>query len=168
MTLSALPQPTRIPAPDRLSPRAQELLHLYARGLSPKVISAQHGFSRREARELLQRASYDLKAAAPRAGAVMFHAVLLDQVPAPPQSRLYLTDQALVFVADLVLGRTEHSMANDRSTTQGALDVLGKGVLRELGATTYAHAVYLATPTLLAIPSADLTAARSRVTTLRP
>ncbi|MFI5804482.1 hypothetical protein [Streptomyces sp. NPDC051561] len=166
MTLSTLSQPTRIPAPDRLSPRAQELLHLFARGLSPKVISAEHGFRRREARELIQQASYDLKAAT-RAGAVMFHAVVLDQIPAPSQERLYLTDQALVFVADLVLGRTDHTMAKDRSITQGALDALGKGVLRELGAATYAHAVYLATPTLLAIPPADLTAARSRVTTPR-
>lgn len=163
MSTSTPLAPAPIPATYPLSPAARRLLGLLADGVSAPRIGHVHGIRPARRRDLLQEAAHALDCTTTRPGETLFRATALGILPPPPGGYLRLSDDALVFLADLALGKSVHTIAHERRITEGELDAHGKRVLAEFPAFTYSQAVYLATPTLLAVPAHRIAAARSRL-----
>ncbi|MFJ2744783.1 hypothetical protein ACIO3O_34580 [Streptomyces sp. NPDC087440] len=165
MRTSTPPTPASAPIPvtTPLPTSVHRLLDLLAEGVSAARIGYDHGIRPARQRHLLQEAATALRCGTAQPGEVLRRATSLGVLPPPPGGCRHLSDDALVFAADLALGKTVHTIASERGLTEGDLDAHGKRVLAEVPARTYPHAVYLSTPTLITVPADRIAAARSRL-----
>ncbi|MFJ2744785.1 hypothetical protein ACIO3O_34590 [Streptomyces sp. NPDC087440] len=150
-----------------LAPSVQRLLHLFAQGVSTVKAHRVYGIRPLHAEKLLRKAARVLETATAEPGEIMVAATVRGVLPPPPAGRRDLSDQALVFLADLALGKTMRTIAAEYGLTEGELNTRRKHVVAELDAHSYTQAVYLAIPTLLDLGEHELPSARARLAASR-